>query len=184
VWRAIDNGVTAKTAKSRTKYWRQWQSYTATWNRNAFLSNVSSFEKVIILTAFAARVRTGFYGQRAQVRVPSVAEALAAIAKTIKLAGQSSLVYRFDETYILPIQRCIKGMRWEDPPSMPQLALPVAVPMQCHKQAYRSNNDKDKAVADLSLITFFYLLRVGEYTAPRQTKRNGQLVQATRMVQF
>ena len=73
-------------------------------------------------------------------------------------------------------------MRREDPPSTPQLALPVAVPIQSYKRAYRCSDTKDRATADLSIIAFFYLLRVG--TAPRQAKRNGQLVSATRTVQF
>jgi hypothetical protein len=55
-------------------------------------------------------------------------------------------------------------------------------------QAYEQNaatiNNRDKAIADLSLIAFFYLLRVGEYTAPRMTTRNGRTVRATRTVQF
>ena len=183
-WRAIDNGVTAKTAQSRTKYWRQWQSYATAWGKNAFLSDAAPIEKGIILTAFAARVRTGFYGRGSQVRVPSVSEALAAISKTIELAGQPSPVYRFEETYILPVQRCIEGMRREDPPSTPQLALPVAVPIQSFTTAQGSSDHRLHATADLSIIAFFYLLRVGEYTAPRQAKRNGRNVRATRTVQF
>ena len=75
-------------------------------------------------------------------------------------------------------------MRREDPPSTPQLALPVAVPIQSFKRAYATSDTRDKATADLSIIAFFYLLRVGEYTAPRQARRNNRLVRATRTVQF
>ena len=183
-WRAIDNGITAKTAQSRTKYWQQWQRYARSWGKNPFLSDASKIEQGIILTAFAARVRTGFYGRGSQVRVQTVAEALAAISKTIELAGQPSPVYRFEETYILPVQRCIEGMRREDPPSTPQLALPVAVPIQSFKRAYSATDSREQATADLSIIAFFYLLRVGEYTTPRTARRNNQLVRATRTVQF
>ena len=100
------------------------------------------------------------------MRVLSVTEALAAISKTAELAGQQSPVYRFEETYILPVQRCIEGMRRTDPPSVPQLALPVAVIIQCYATAYATKDARQKASADLSIIAFFYLLRVGEYTAP------------------
>jgi hypothetical protein len=77
-------------------------------------------------------------------------------------------------------------MRREDPPSIPQLAVPVAVPIDCHFQAYTSQktSTKQKATADLTLIAFFYLLRVGEYTAPRTVVRNNTTVRATRTRQF
>ena len=75
-------------------------------------------------------------------------------------------------------------MRRTDPPSVPQLALPVAVIIQCYATAYATKDARQKASADLSIIAFFYLLRVGEYTAPRQVKRNGRLVRATRTIQF
>ena len=75
-------------------------------------------------------------------------------------------------------------MRRTDPPSVPQLALPVTVIVQCHASAYATTNAQHHASADLSIIAFFYLLRVGEYTAPRQVKRNGRLVRATRTIQF
>jgi hypothetical protein len=75
-------------------------------------------------------------------------------------------------------------MKREDPPSIPQLAVPVAVPIKCHDMAYSTNCAKQQATADLALIAFFYLLRVGEYTAPRQVRRNNEWVRATRTVQF
>jgi hypothetical protein len=53
--------------------------------------------------------------------------------------------------------------------------------------AYNQLNNttaEQQAIADLSLIAFFYLLRVGEYTAPRFVNNNGRTVRATRTVQF
>jgi hypothetical protein len=41
-----------------------------------------------------------------------------------------------------------------------------------------------QAIGDLSIIAFFYLLRVGEYTKPRFTTTNGVRRRATRTVQF
>jgi hypothetical protein len=77
-------------------------------------------------------------------------------------------------------------MKREDPPSIPQLAVPVSVPIQCYKIAYQATatTAKDRATADLILIAFFYLLRVGEYTTPRRVKKNNEWVRATRTIQF
>eukprot|EP00957_Ditylum_brightwellii_P000472 36281-Ditylum_brightwellii.AAC.1 len=95
-------------------------------------------------------------------------EALAAISKTIQLAHKQSPVYREDEKYILPVEKCLEGMRREDPPSIPQLVVPVEVPIQCFRSAYTTKDNRVQAVADLSLLAFFFLLRVGEYTMPRK----------------
>jgi hypothetical protein len=154
------------------------------WNKDEFLDTATELECGIILSAFAARVRSGFYGKGHQIKVPSVAEALSAISKTIQLARKRSPVYREDEKYILPVEKCLEGMRRDDPPAIPQLAVPVTVPIECHRQAYTTKDNGAKAAADLSLIVFFYLLRVGEYTMPHKVMRNGKWKRATRTMQF
>jgi hypothetical protein len=137
-----------------------------------------------VLTAFAARVRKGYYGRGHQIKVPGVTDALSAISKTIELAGYKSPVYRAPNTYNLAIERCIEGWRREDPPAVPQLALPIAVPVHLAETAYKTTDAHQQAVADLSLTAFFYLLRVGEYTRPRTVTRGGKKVSATRTKQF
>ena len=80
--------------------------------------------------------------------------------------------------------RQLEGYRREDPPSTPQLAVPVAVPEECFKLAYTSNDPLNNAVGDLALIAFYYLLRVGEYTKPKLRVINGKTKRATRTQQF
>jgi hypothetical protein len=89
----------------------------------------------IVLTAFAARVRTGYYGNGNQIKVQGVTEALAAISKTIEMAGQKKTVYRSPKTHNLQIERCIEGWRRQDPPAVPQLALPVIAHMLQRQQS-------------------------------------------------
>ena len=139
----------------------------------------------MVLTAFAARVRKGYYGQGRQVKVQTVSNAMAAISKTIELAGYKSPIYRADNKYNLQIERAIEGWRREDPPAIPQLAVPVTVPLQMAEAAYQGQGTPlIQAIADLALIGFFFLLRVGEYTRPRVVSRNGKTVSATRTKQF
>ena len=76
-----------------------------------FLRQGSELEQSIIITGFASRVRTGFYGRGNQVKVQSVSEALAAISKTIELAGEQSPLYKSHNIYKLPIERLIEGYR-------------------------------------------------------------------------
>ena len=82
------------------------------------------------------------------------------------------------------IERLVEGFRRQDPPSTPQLAVPITVPNQAFTQGQKSNNAKHQAVGCLTLIAFYYLLRVGEYTQPRFVMRNGVKTRATRTVQF
>ena len=178
----------AATTRTREKYWKHWCSYTKSVNIDPLLSTTDPLIRDLVLTAFAARVRSGHYGRGNKIRVQGVTDALSAISKTIELAGYKSPVYRSPNTYNLQIQRCIEGFRREDPPAVPQLALPVTVPLHMAEQAYATgtptNNNQDQAIADLSVIAFFYLLRVGEYMAPRVASQNGCIVRATRTVQF
>ena len=183
-WRYIANGVTPATTSTREKYWRHWCTYCNEFKRHPFLRDATPIEQSVIITAFAGRVRTGFYGRGHEISVSSVAEALAAVSKTIELAGEQSPVYVTPDEYILPVKRCVEGMRRMDAPAVPQLAVPVSVPHECLSIATSSTKPGTLATADLIVIAFHYLLRVGEYTAPRFVKRNGVLVRATRTKQF
>ena len=140
------------------------------------------------LTAYAARVRRGHYGRGNQIRVLGVTEALSAISKTIELAGYRSPVYRAPNPYNLTIERAVEGWQREDPPAVPQLAVPVTVPTHLAEEAYSTSCDSSsnfaQAVADLALIAFYHLLRVGEYTKPRFVMRNGKQIRAMRTQQF
>ena len=60
----------------------------------------------------------------------------------------------------------------------------MEVPETARRLAYLTSDPRQHAVGDLSVIAFYFLLRSGEYTKPRLVKRNGQMVRATRTVQF
>ena len=183
-WEAINNGVVDDNNKTRQKYWKHWTQYTHNFGVDPYLASCTNVQQVIIITAFAARVRTGYYGKGHTVRVPSVTKALAAISKTIELAGESSPLYKSEKTYKTPVARLIEGYRREDPPSTPQLAIPICVPEECQDAGNRSKHPFKQAVGDLSIIAFYYLLQVGEYTKPRVKKINGKIKGVTRTVQF
>ena len=157
-WRAIENGSTPQVERDRQKYWRHWEAYVQHWNRSAFLDDVSQLEANLIIGAFAARVRTGFYGEGNQVKVQSVGKALAAISKTCELAGQPSPVYRADQKYQRGIEAMIEGMRRQDPLPRPQLAVPVKLVKTASKIAQGTKDQKMHAVTDLMMIAFYYLL--------------------------
>jgi len=64
------------------------------------------------------------------------------------------------------IQEQLDGYRKEDPPTQKELPVEADVPEFLVALAMaKGATEKDKAVADLVMIAFYYLLRVGEYTA-------------------
>jgi len=172
------------TTRTREKYWKHWLRYSTGVGIDPLLQNTDPLIRDIVITAFAARVRTGSYGLKRQITVQSVTQALSAISKTIELAGYRSPVYRSPNVYNLQVERLVEGYRRQDPPSVPQLAVPIEVPENMATKAYLSDHPLLQAIADLALIAFYYLLRVGEYTAPAFVVRNGQRIRTTRTVQF
>ena len=78
----------------------------------------------------------------------------------------------------------VEGYRLSDPPYVPQLVLPTTVPQNCFKAALLSNDDIVCTVECLSIIAFFYLLCVGEYTKPRYFISGGKRVRSTQTQQF
>ena len=75
--------------------------------------------------------------------------------------------------YPKAIQQLLEGYRREDPPAQPKLAVPLTVPQYLLLVA---KGQEKQAIADLSIIAFYYLLWVGEYTChkvkdKRQTKQ-------------
>ncbi|GFH59971.1 hypothetical protein CTEN210_16447 [Chaetoceros tenuissimus] len=183
-WSYIGNGVTAKNEKERAKYWKAWCSYCCSICIDPFLRGESQLQATIAVAAFAARVRTGSYGLGEQVTVQTVTKAISAITKTIKLAGERSPILTTEGQYTTPIGRLVEGMRREDPPPVAKLAVPVEVVHEAHDMSTTTNCPRTQATADLMVIAFYYLLRVGEYTKPTRVKRNGKWVRATRTVQF
>ena len=114
---------------------------------------------LLAVTSFAARVRTGFYGNGTTVKVQSVTKALAAISKTIELAGGKSPIYIEHGVYTTPIQRMVEGFRRQDPPAVAQLAVPVEVAHTAVEAGLSSSDPKEQTIGDLTCIAFYYFTK-------------------------
>ncbi len=125
-------------------------------------------------------MQEGKYRLRNQVKVQSVKQALRHIAQKLVLDGHPDprCASPAQHSLNLPIAWIIKKFRDEDPPAQPKLAIPVST-ITAILGNYRWNPHLD-AVADLTLIAFFFLLRVGEYTTPSPPK--GQLPRVKRTI--
>ncbi len=70
------------------------------------------------------------------------------------------------------------GWRKEDPPTTKQLPVEAEVPELLAKKGRNgAATELEWAVGDLSLIAFYYLLRIGEYTIKGKRNETKQMVQ-------
>ena len=125
------------------------------------------------LTSSLTDSSPGQYGKGHQIQVQSVEFALQAVAQKYVLDGYPDprRASPAQQSLDLPIARLLKKYGDEDPPTEPKLAVPIST-ITAIAEKYRWTAHLS-AVADLVIIAFFYLLRVGEYTSPatRRKKR-------------
>ncbi len=132
-----------------------------------------------MLTGFAARVRRGCYGRGKRVQTSTVSSAITAVGQEISLAceinptkisGSDKLIPRLQQTY--------DGWRKQDPPTSKMLPVESDVPEWLVDRGRDAlATELDKAVGDLVMVAFYYLLRIGEYTVKGTRNDTKQTVQ-------
>jgi hypothetical protein len=143
------------------------------------LQSTTFEQRIHSLTGFAQRVRTGYYGQGQQVQAATVTGAITAIGQTISLAIEHNPTKFIGSDKFLPaLQVMIDGFAKEDPPTHKMLPVESDVPELLVEMGYsKSGTAHTRAVGDLSLIAFYYLLRIGEYTVKGKRNNTKQTVQ-------
>jgi hypothetical protein len=87
-----------------------------------------------------------------------------------KVRGSNKLLPRLAQIF--------DGWRKEDPPTTKQLPVEADVPELLAERGRKNNATQlDKAIGDLTIITFYYLLRIGEYTVKGKRNETKQTVQ-------
>jgi len=156
----------------RQCYWQAWEAHG-----RLYLDTPGKVLPPGLLTdrllTFAVAVREGKYGLGNQVKVQSIAKALRLVSQKLILGGHPDprRTSPAQQALDLLISRLLKKYSNEDPPAEPKLAIPITTITSIVKN-YRWTLHLS-AVADLVIIAFFYLLRVGEYTStatPRQKR--------------
>jgi hypothetical protein len=129
--------------------------------------------RVQCLTGFAVRTLTGFYGYGRQVQSSTVTGAITAVGQTIALAYNENPTKILGSKKFLPaLQIMLNGYTKADPPSQKKLPVEADIPKLLVEMGYGTTGSiQSQAVGDLSLIAFYYLLRIGEYTVKRQCDR-------------
>jgi hypothetical protein len=88
------------------------------------------------------------------------------IVQTITLASGTNPVKTLgSNNFLTCLQQTLDGWRHKDPPTLKKLPVESDVPkFLVNESGHHLATALDHAVADLTTIAFYYLLRIGEYT--------------------
>ncbi len=172
-------GRVAATTKNRATHWRHWTNYVRPLGLDPYLQGVGYTTRVHVLTGFAARIRRGAYGRGKRVQAGTVVGALTAVGQEIALAcGENPTKVIGSEKLLPQLQQTYDGWRKEDPATTKQLPVEANVPKLLADQGRRAlATEQDRAVGDLTLIAFYYLLWIGKYTIKGNQNETKQTVQ-------
>jgi hypothetical protein len=128
---------------------------------------------------YAARVRSGYFGKGKQVQASSVTSAITAVGKKIAMDTNTNRTKLMgSKQFIICIQELLDGYRIADPPTEKKLPNEADVPELLFELGYGpSSTTLGKTVGDLTLIAFYYLLRVSKYTEKGTRNESKQTVQ-------
>ena len=145
-----------------------------------FVQGIEYTTKVRALTGFAARVRQGFFGRGKHVATGTVVGAITAIGQEVALVCGSNPTKILGSDKLLPrLSQTFDGWRKEDPPTTKQLPVEADVPeLLAERGRDGTASSLDQAIGDLTLIAFYYLLRIGEYTIKGTRNETKQTVQS------
>ena len=99
-------------------------------------------------------------------KLESVSSAITAIGQAIALATNTNPTKIVGSDKLLPrLQLMLDGFRKADPPTTKQLPVEADVPEFLVQLGLSPEaRELDRAIGDLTMIAFYYLLRIGEYT--------------------
>jgi hypothetical protein len=156
----------AETTKNREKHYANWSFYVRPLHLEPDLSNASFVEQQRALSGFAARVRAGHYGRGGQVQAGTASGALTAVGTTIGLGcGANPTKLQGTDKFTPRLSQVVAGWRKRDSPVEKKLPVEVDVPNRMAARGRTSGASAlTRAIGDLAIIAFYFLLRVGEYT--------------------
>jgi hypothetical protein len=159
-------GRVVASTKGRENCWDRWAAYVGPMGVDSYLQDTPFTIRVRLLSGFAGRVWTGYYGRGKQVQACSVSGAITAVGQAIALATNTNPTKIVGLDKLLPwLQQMLDGFRKADPPTTKQLPVEEDVPEYLVNLGHEPKAmELDRTISDLVMIAFYYLLRIGEYT--------------------
>lgn len=154
--------VSAKRARDKDSHWRIWKTYCqGLAGLDLYLRDVKA--KLSILQVFALRLRTGQIAPRHKpIKAGTVADYLCTVGEEIAGVGADpDPRYGISGKLHIVLRQQYKGYSNDDPP--PERVKPVPLQLLRFVVDSLQSTELCKAVADLLIIGYFFLLRPGEY---------------------
>ena len=162
VQQSLADGIVETTAKERRRFWKAWKDWMASSFPDIEAERFHQPRPVQIelLAAFGAHVRFGGVSEHyEQVRTETVQVALRAVTTKLELDGQQNPLVTAQGTYVPKIRQLLSGFRKFDGPPKCKLAIPILVLLWLRQQGILTQDAKYRAVGDMTIIAFFFLLR-------------------------
>ena len=151
--------------------WEQWDTFCLELATDPFLQAFQN--KIPLLQVFAQRVRTGSLARDGNpLRARSVEDYVRHVAQTFLAVGSKDPRLNSANDIDFTLRRMFKAWKKEDPPPKRVKPVPVQVIRRIAFIAQHSNCEHQKAIADMIILAFFFLLRPGEYTDTSTRTRN------------
>ena len=163
--KTVAKGVSSGRAKSTITSWEKWRDFTSELGLDPFLETFG--DKVPVLQVFIERVRSGELASKGNpIRARSVEDYLRGVAQTFLSMGSNDPRLNSANKTDFRIKRMLACWKKEDPPANRVKPIPIQVIRRIAAIAANLPPDAHvlRAVADMIIVAFFFLLRPGEYT--------------------
>ena len=171
----------AATTRAKNIYQKAWIGYCKPLGVDPTLAlEITPFTtKICSVTGFAARVKQGHFGFGYHIAAGTVTLALTPIGQVLSMDDRGNPLKAYgSRNYHQSIQVMLDGWKKEDLPMMKNLPVKVDIPKYLVQMAMDTNaGEGQKAIYDLTLTAFYYLLQVGEYTCKQRRNCEKQTVQ-------
>ena len=168
-WQTI--GTATVDGKARETAWTNWSNHACLCQIDPWMRCFNKALRQTHFVAFAARVRTGIFGRAKPVGSQQVEKVMRHVAQTLMLVGCNDPHRTCGSKELdLPFRHLLKIHKEQDPAPKPQLTLLVKTIEQARARCQATQPARTQATAELVIIAFFFLLRVGECTMPNATK--------------
>jgi hypothetical protein len=157
-------GVSAKRSRAAYAHWVRWEKFCLAHNIDPFLKNCD--DPFPTIQVFAQRYRYGHEDPlHKAVRSGTVEDAVRAVGQAFAQLGTPYIRKDAFGAIDFRILRQFRCYQKEDAPPSRLKPVPIIIVIFILHQAYTPSTTNDRqAIADLITITFYFLLRPGEYT--------------------
>jgi hypothetical protein len=164
VQEAIKSGVVSKRAAAADAHWGRWVAFCKSLDLDPWLHEIQ--DPVPIIQVFGQRYRDGRIAPRKHaVKAGTVEDAIRAVGQTFARVGSTDIRKDANGEIDFRIRRQLRSYARTDPPPNRVKPIPVQVIFHVLAAAFSIRGSVGtQAIANMTVIAFFFLLRPGEYT--------------------